>query len=118
MDPPPELTCEKVAEPQPVVALPLAYSGGSDIDDDGSVASLDGGPRKKAATVVDVKDESNLGSGIRRLRESEKILRESNAKLQVGWECRAMRSGVSRTYMRVRLLRDRFCEWARDGCEC
>ncbi|CAM9467009.1 unnamed protein product [Ectocarpus fasciculatus] len=82
VDPPPELTCEKVAEPQPVVALPLAYSGGSDIDDDGSVASLDGGPRKKAATVVDVKDESNLGSGIRRLRESEKILRESNAKLQ------------------------------------
>ncbi|CAM9273472.1 unnamed protein product [Ectocarpus sp. 6 AP-2014] len=81
-DPPPELTCEKVAEPQPVVALPLACPGGSDIDDDGSVASLDSGPRKNAATVVDVEDESNLGSGIRRLRESEKILRESNAKLQ------------------------------------
>ncbi|CAM9335373.1 unnamed protein product, partial [Ectocarpus sp. 4 AP-2014] len=82
VDPPPELTCDKVAEPQPVVVLPLACPGGSDIDDDGSVASLDGGPRKKAATIVDVDGDSNLGSGIRRLRESEKILRESNAKLQ------------------------------------
>lgn len=90
MNPPPELTCDKVTEPQPVVALPLACPGGSDIDDDGSVASLDGGSRKKAATVVDVEDKSNLGPGIRRLRESERILRESNAKLQVGQACRAM----------------------------
>ncbi|CAM9302748.1 unnamed protein product [Ectocarpus sp. 12 AP-2014] len=82
VDPPPELTCDKVADPQLVVVLPLACPGGSEIDDDGSVASLDGGPGKKAATVVHVEDESNLGSGIRRLRESEKILRESNAKLQ------------------------------------
>lgn len=79
MKSPPEGTPGPAAEP-PSVTVPLRTCAGSN-DDDGSTASLSGGSKKVAG---EKEDDEKLGPGIRRLRESERILQQSNAKLQVG----------------------------------
>ena len=84
---PPEAASGPAVDPLPAVAAlpPPSYPGSSNTSDDGSTASLAAAPSsktsKKKPGIGD--DEGKLGSGIRRLRESERILRESNAKLQV-----------------------------------
>eukprot|EP00903_Cladosiphon_okamuranus_P013015 g12144.t1 len=65
----------------PAMAFPLNSCPGSNTSDDGSTGLLTA-PSKNASNKSDRDDESKLGSGIRRLRDSEKILLENNAKLQ------------------------------------
>lgn len=87
--PPEAAAAGPAVDPLPAVAaVPLSSCPGSNAGDDGSTAPLAAAAppsskngKKKAGGGGD--DEGKLGSGIRRLRESEKILRESNAKLQV-----------------------------------
>ncbi|CAM9155446.1 unnamed protein product, partial [Hapterophycus canaliculatus] len=68
---PTEVTSGPTAEIMPVGVHSIK-------DDEGSIAPLCGSATKKKES----EDKETLGAGIRRLRESEKILRESNAKLQ------------------------------------
>lgn len=90
---PSEGTPGSPAEPLPAVAaLPLPARPGSTTSDDGSAASLaalstNSITKEKSMKKADRGDEGELGSGIRRLRESEKILLENNAKLQVWLFC-------------------------------
>ena len=73
-------------DPLPAVAaLPLTPCPGSNGSDDVSAAPL-ATPSKsgKGKNMTGGNDEGKLGAGIRRLRESEKRLCESNTKLQVG----------------------------------
>eukprot|EP00752_Nemacystus_decipiens_P007650 g6839.t1 len=60
-----------------VTALP-----GGNTSDDGSTASLAAPSNHSKKKTGTGDDEGELGSGIRRLRESERILRDNNAKLQ------------------------------------
>lgn len=71
------------AEPLPVSVLPISSCGGDNTSDDGSASSLGRGVSSKKKRAEQLDDEERLGSGIRRLRGTEKIMRDRNAKLQV-----------------------------------